>query len=1226
MSTAESLTKKRRIRAGHKASATRMIRQVEETFRREAIDLSKLSLLKCSLQEKLETIKILDGDIVDLIEDDKLTEEIEQADFYKETIYDALLKIDKAVCETKPSVTALRNADTPGPTSSSSSTRGKGAKLPKLALHSFDGNITEWPSFWDSFEVTIHNNMDLAEVDKFNYLTSLLEHSAREAVSGLTLTTANYHEAVAILKKRFGSKQQIISKHMDILLNVEPVTSSSNIKALRHLYDLVESHIRSLRSLGVMSESYGSLLSPVLLNKLPSEVKLIVSREVSEEEWSLDALMKVMGQEIEARERIATNQSQTQQRRTSDRTPLTAAALVSGASPSNPTCCYCQQAHSSNSCGVVTSIDSRKQILRKSGRCFSCLRKGHISRECRSVNKCPKCGGRHHSSICSKNGSTRNTAQQPIKTTNNPPPPSRELTESTSQSAHRPSLNLNATAFATPSTTTLCVDTDKAVLLQTALTDVYDPLNHNSVCTTRMILDSGSQRSYITARTKDTLLLQSVSEQCLSVAAFGSKGKNPMVCEVVRVGVRAKIGADKELTLFVVPHICDALTAQPISVCAERYNHLAQLDLADASDGNSRMEVDILVGCDYYWEFITGQTLRGDDGPIAIQTTLGWVLSGPVHPVNQLASTVSLVTTHVLRIDSQPHGTKELDDTLQSFWRLESLGICAPEKSVYDDFASSIQFKEGRYEVALPWKDDHTPLPQNYELCKKRLQGLLRRLRQEPTILQEYDTIIRDQLTKGIVQVVTNPEDEGNVHYLPHHAVIRSDKNTTKVRVVYDASARSNGPSLNDCLHTGPKFDQKILDILLRFRTHRVALTADIEKAFLMISVTERDRDFLRFLWIDDISKVNPDVIILRFARVVFGVSSSPFLLNATIKHHVEKFSSSHPELVKQLLQSIYVDDVVFGDDDEDSAYELYNNSKSILKSASFNLRKFTTNSPTLQARIDKAEGVAIQTESHNSQAMDLDETYAKYTLGATQQQLGEQRILGVRWDVSSDQILFDFSNIVKLATNLEPTKRSVVSLVGRFYDPLDFTAPVTIRFKILFQELCESKLDWDQPLSGKLLSRWSSLITDLQEGQLMSIPRCYFNGIDSKIVSCSLCGFYDASVSAYAAVVYLVIRTENGNFVKFIASKTRVAPLQRQTIPRLELLSAVLLARLVSNITNSLSTQLDLTQPRCYTDSQVTLFWIAGKGKEWKPFVQNRVDEVRSLTPLECWSHCPEK
>ena len=1057
-------------------------------------------------------------------------------------------------------------------------------------------------------------------------MNSLLEGSAREAVSGLALTAANYHEAIAILQKRFGSRQQIISKHMDILLNVEPVTSSHNIKGLRHLYDFVESHIRSLKSLGVISESYGSLLSPVLLNKLPSEMRLIVSREVPEKEWGLDALMKVMGKEVEARERIAMNSSQTQQRRTSDRSPSTAATLVSGASPSNPSCCYCQQAHSSSSCGVVTSIDSRKQILKRSGRCFSCLRRGHISRECRSVNKCPKCGGRHHASICSKN-STRNPVQQAAKPANNAPL-SQQPTDSTSSPTHCPGLNPNATTFATPSTTTLCVDPNKAVLLQTALADIYNPLNPHNSCKARMILDSGSQRSYITARAKGTLSLKSVSEQCLSIAAFGSRGEDPKMCEIVRVGVRSKFGPDKELTLFVVPHICDALTAQPISVCAETYSHLAQLDLADASDGHSQMEVDILVGCDYYWDFITGQTIRGEGGPVAIQTRLGWVLSGPVNPVKHLVSTVNLVTTHVLRINSQPHGTKELDDTLQSFWRLESLGICTPERSVYDDFASSIQFKQGRYEVALPWKEGHAPLPQNYELCRRRLHGLLHRLWQQPTILQEYDTIIRDQLAKGIVQVVTNSEGEENenVHYLPHHAVIRSDKNTTKVRIVYDASARSSGPSLNDCLHTGPKFDQKILDILLRFRSHRVALTADIEKAFLMISVTERDRDVLRFLWIDDISKVNPEVVTLRFARVVFGVSSSPFLLNATIKHHVEKFSSSHPELVKELLRSIYVDDVVFGAHDEESTYKLYTTSKSILESASFNLRKFATNSPTLQQRINEAEGVA-NTETGDPQATSLDETYAKYTLGAMQQvQLGEQKILGVRWDVSSDQVLFDFGDIARLASDLEPTKRNVVSLVGRFYDPMGFTSPVTIRFKILFQELCESKVDWDHPLTGKLLTKWKSLIADLQEGQVMSIPRCYFDGIDGEVISCRLCGFCDASVNAYAAVVYLIIQTDGGNISKFVTSKTRVAPLQRQTIPRLELLSALLLARLMSSVTDSLSSQMNLMQPRCFTDSQVALFWIVGKEKEWRPFVQNRVNEVRSLMPIECWSHCSGK
>lgn len=148
-------------------------------------------------------------------------------------------------------------------------------------------------------------------------------------------------------------------------------------------------------------------------------------------------------------------------------------------------------------------------------------------------------------------------------------------------------------------------------------------------------------------------------------------------------------------------------------------------------------------------------------------------------------------------------------------------------------------------------------------------------------------------------------------------------------------------------------------------------------------------------------------------------------------------------------------------------------------------------------------------------------------------------------------------------------------------------------------------------------------MIADLQEGQLMSIPRSYFDGVDGDIISYSLCGFCDASIGAYAAVVYLVIQTDT---VKFVTSKTRVAPLQRQTIPRLELLSALLLARLISSVTDNLSARMNLTQPRCFTDSKVALFWIVGKVKEWKPFIQNRVNEVRSLTPTECWSHCSGK
>ena len=142
-----------------------------------------------------------------------------------------------------------------------------------------------------------------------------------------------------------------------------------------------------------------------------------------------------------------------------------------------------------------------------------------------------------------------------------------------------------------------------------------------------------------------------------------------------------------------------------------------------------------------------------------------------------------------------------------------------------------------------------------------------------------------------MVEEVRKPDNpvNGKLHYLPHHAVIRTDKETTKIQIVYDASAKSSGCSLNDCLHVGPKFEQRILDILLRFRSFTVALAADIEKAFLQVSVCEDDRDALQFLWVDDAISSKPNVRILRFARVVFGVSSSPFLLNATFRYHLER-------------------------------------------------------------------------------------------------------------------------------------------------------------------------------------------------------------------------------------------------------------------------------------------------------------------------------------------------
>ena len=206
-----------------------------------------------------------------------------------------------------------------------------------------------------------------------------------------------------------------------------------------------------------------------------------------------------------------------------------------------------------------------------------------------------------------------------------------------------------------------------------------------------------------------------------------------------------------------------------------------------------------------------------------------------------------------------------------------------------------------------------------------------------------------------------------------------------------------------------------------------------------------------------------------------------------------------------------------------------------------------------------------------------------------------------------------------------ETTKRHIIGVATKFYDPLGFISPITVQFKILFQELCMSKIDWDEPLSGSLLCKWEALVSNFQPVTI-SIPRCYFHSIDKKSRTCSLQGFCDASIGAYAAVVYIKIETDNGVSVKFVVSKTRVSPVGKQTIPRLELLSALLLAKLITATIAAIESEIPLSGVTCFTDSKVALYWIKGISKEWKPFVQNRVNEIRRLLPIDSWRHCPGK
>ena len=186
-------------------------------------------------------------------------------------------------------------------------------------------------------------------------------------------------------------------------------------------------------------------------------------------------------------------------------------------------------------------------------------------------------------------------------------------------------------------------------------------------------------------------------------------------------------------------------------------------------------------------------------------------------------------------------------------------------------------------------------------------------------------------------------------------------------------------------------------------------------------------------------------------------------------------------------MRSIYVDDLVTGSHSENKAYKLYNETKLLLKTGAFKLRKFLTNSQQLQTKVDEEES---ELRSNQSEPADCTGTFGQVTLGRKQElHDDEHKVLGVTWNVSSDQFVFSLTELAKQAKNLEPTKRDVVSLIGHFHDPLGFLTPAVVKFKIFMQSISEARIGWDKTLPRSLMSQMSNLVADLAEAQPFSIP-----------------------------------------------------------------------------------------------------------------------------------------
>ena len=487
---------------------------------------------------------------------------------------------------------------------------------------------------------------------------------------------------------------------------------------------------------------------------------------------------------------------------------------------------------------------------------------------------------------------------------------------------------------------------------------------------------------------------------------------------------------------------------------------------------------------------------------MATLSKFGWLLSGLVNNLPP-ETFCNPVVTHSLRVDASERtmevtGEEPLDNHVKQYFKLESLGINSEETSVHDRFVEDIEFDGTRYVVKLPFKDDVPLLPDNYQNSLNGLKGLVKRLKGDPELFREYDDIIKQTNNQILEDVdLSKPTMLGRVHYLPHHPVIKPDRATSKVRIVYDASSKSSRdvPSLNEVLYAGPSFIPPIMDVPIRFRWHKISLTSDIQKAFLMISINEAHRDLLRMIWIDDIHNDNPNLLIKRFQRVVFGVKPSPFLLNGTMKYHIEKYESVDPQFVEQFLATIYVDDLITGNETVSEVFSFYPKAKEKLSEVGFNLHKFATNSPKLFNLIQRKEANNDKIESSEQVFSDENETYTKSALNVNEKltEQSETKVLGHVWNFQSDEICFQIKNILDIAEKTHLMKRGVLSIMAHVYDPLGLIPPAMSRLKFLFRELCKLDLSWDSPLPMTLKDQYVDWISCLPTISVLSVPQCYF-------------------------------------------------------------------------------------------------------------------------------------
>ncbi|XP_062537899.1 uncharacterized protein LOC134206228 [Armigeres subalbatus] len=672
------------------------------------------------------------------------------------------------------------------------------------------------------------------------------------------------------------------------------------------------------------------------------------------------------------------------------------------------------------------------------------------------------------------------------------------------------------------------------VLLATAVVIVED--DEGSQFPARALLDSGSESNFIAERLSQRLRSH---RENVEISVLGIGHAATRVKHQITALVRSRVTAySRNMNFLVLPKVTvDLPTAR---VNTQGWSMPNGIKLADPTFF-SPSSVDMVLGIESFFDFFeSGRRIP----PTLNDSVFGWVVCGGL-----------LNPTQGLRINCSTATTKVLEELVARFWASEEVGnskvLSSEEKLCEDNFRKSVRREpDGRYCISLPKDEDAVSrLGESRDIAFRRLQGTERRLAKDASLREQYHQFMAEYIQLGHMSKV---EEAGNLVkrcYLPHHPVFKEASTTTKVRVVFDASCKtSSGVSLNDTLLVGPIVQEDLRSIMLRSRVRQIMLVADVEKMFRQVFLVEVDRSLQCILWRFD--PTDP-VGVYELNTVTYGTKPAPFLATRTLNQLAMDEGGQYPMAARATTEDTYMDDVITGADTEDAARNLCQELNELMSKGGFKLRKWASNHQTVLQGVS-AENLAICV----AEGIDLDPNPAVKTLGLT-------------WLPISDQLRFQFS-IPTWNSVTQPTKRQVLSVIASLFDPLGLLGAAITTGKIIMQLLWKIRnedqaLGWDQPLPSTVGEMWRKYHEELPLLNNIRIDRCV---MVPRATLIELHCFSDASTKAFGGCVYIRSHDSEGRVVvRMLSSKSMVAPLKTQSIPRLELCGALLVTQLYEKL-----------------------------------------------------------